>query len=183
MRGMKSRDLTAIVDFIYLGESNVFQDQLDSFLALAEELQLKGLDGSSEEKAPEYPRESFIQMENKADLNQKQNIPERKIPNVKFDYEANTFGGTVMTYQQKLKLNSIVEPDTMAKIESMIEKQAGGYHCNNCGYITKQLSNMREHVEKHIEGVEYPCNLCNRIMRSSASLRDHKRRYCKYQPK
>ena len=73
MRGMKSRDLTAIVDFVYLGESNVFQDQLDSFLALAEELQLQGLDGSSEEKAPEYPRESFIQMENKADLNQKQN--------------------------------------------------------------------------------------------------------------
>ena len=31
---------------------------------------------------------------------------------VKMDYEANRFEGTVMTYQQKLKLNSIVEPDT-----------------------------------------------------------------------
>ena len=134
MRGIKSSSLKAIVDFIYLGEANVFQAELGSFLALAEELQLKGLDGSSEEKTPEkYTKESFRHAERRADLNQKQNISERKISNVKFDYEANTSGGTVMTYRQKTKLNSIVEPDTMAKIESMIEKQADGYFCNNCG--------------------------------------------------
>ena len=43
MRGMKSEDLVAIVDFLYCGEANVFQENLDSFLAIAEELQLKGL--------------------------------------------------------------------------------------------------------------------------------------------
>ena len=181
MRGMKSSNLKAIVDFIYLGEANVFQEELESFLALAEELQLKGLDGSSEEKAPEeYPKESFSHAERRADLNLKQNVPERKISNVKFDYEANPFEGRVMTYQQKPKLNSIVQPDTMVKIESMIEKQANGYCCNNCGYTTKKLDHMREHVEKHIEGLEYPCNLCNKIMRSSHSFRDHKRKNCKY---
>ena len=42
MRGMKSEDLSAIVDFLYRGEANVFQENLDSFLAIAEELQLKG---------------------------------------------------------------------------------------------------------------------------------------------
>ena len=48
MRGMKSHDLLAIVDFLYCGEANVFQENLDSFLAAAEELQLKGLMGKSE---------------------------------------------------------------------------------------------------------------------------------------
>merc|ERR1719222_341329 len=38
MRGMKSEDLVAIVDFLYSGEANVFQENLDSFLAIAEEL-------------------------------------------------------------------------------------------------------------------------------------------------
>ena len=33
----------AVIDFLYLGEANVFQEELDSFLALAEELQLKVL--------------------------------------------------------------------------------------------------------------------------------------------
>ena len=103
MRGMRSSNLKAIVDFIYLGQTNVFQEDLESFLSLAEELQLKGLDGNSKEKAPEeYPKESFSHAERRADLNQKQNISERKISNVKFDYEANTSGGTVMTYRQKI---------------------------------------------------------------------------------
>ena len=45
MRGMKSVDMLAIIDFLYCGEANVFQENLDSFLAIAEELQLKGLMG------------------------------------------------------------------------------------------------------------------------------------------
>ena len=49
MRGMKSDDLVAIVDFLYYGEANVFQESLDSFLTIAEELQLKGLTGQTDE--------------------------------------------------------------------------------------------------------------------------------------
>ena len=33
----------SILDFLYFGEANVFQEDLDSFLAIAEEMQLKGL--------------------------------------------------------------------------------------------------------------------------------------------
>ena len=43
MRGLKSEDLSAMIDFLYSGEANVLQESLDSFLALADELQLKGL--------------------------------------------------------------------------------------------------------------------------------------------
>ena len=50
MRGVKSDDLLAIVDFLYCGEANVYQDNLDSFLAIAEELQLKGLMGKGDGK-------------------------------------------------------------------------------------------------------------------------------------
>ena len=45
MRGIKSEDMSAILDFLYYGEANVFQENLDPFLALAEELKLKGLMG------------------------------------------------------------------------------------------------------------------------------------------
>ena len=47
MRGLQSNDLVAILDFLYHGEANILQESLDSFLALAEELQLKGLAGGS----------------------------------------------------------------------------------------------------------------------------------------
>ena len=42
-RGFNSQDLAAILDFLYFGEANVFQENLDSFLAIAEELKLEGL--------------------------------------------------------------------------------------------------------------------------------------------
>ena len=45
MRGMKSENLFAIIDFLYYGMANVFQENLDSFLSIAEELELKGLMG------------------------------------------------------------------------------------------------------------------------------------------
>ena len=48
MRGVKSENLLAVVDFLYRGEANVYQENLDSFLAIAEELQLKGLMGQTE---------------------------------------------------------------------------------------------------------------------------------------
>ena len=48
MRGTKFEDLTAIVDFLYFGEANVLQENLDDFLALAAEMQLKGLSGNKE---------------------------------------------------------------------------------------------------------------------------------------
>ena len=49
MRGIKSAELVAIVDFLYYGETNIYQDNLDSFLNIAEELSLRGLAGGTEE--------------------------------------------------------------------------------------------------------------------------------------
>ena len=55
MKGVKSENLVAMVDFFYHGEANVFQENLDSFLVLAEEFQLKGMRGNQTKK--ETPEE------------------------------------------------------------------------------------------------------------------------------
>ena len=57
IRGLKSNDLTAIVDFLYFGEANVYQENLDSFHAIAEELQLKGLEGSKDQQESNEPEQ------------------------------------------------------------------------------------------------------------------------------
>ena len=53
MRGVSPENLMAMVDFFYHGETNVYQENLDSFLVLAEELQLKGLRGNQTESKAE----------------------------------------------------------------------------------------------------------------------------------
>ena len=55
MRGVQAKDLEALVDFIYLGEANILQENLGSFLAIAEELKLKGLSGLNAEQSFQEP--------------------------------------------------------------------------------------------------------------------------------
>ena len=50
MRGVKSTDLLAIASFIYCGEVNIEEEDLDSFLDLAEELHIRGLSGQRRTK-------------------------------------------------------------------------------------------------------------------------------------
>ena len=47
LKGFQSKDFVSILDFLYSGEANVYQEDLDSFLAIAEEIQLKGLTGQT----------------------------------------------------------------------------------------------------------------------------------------
>ena len=60
MRGMKSNDLLAILDFLYCGVAKVYQEDLDSFLVVAEELQLKGLLGKSNQKDEMHTKNSDV---------------------------------------------------------------------------------------------------------------------------
>jgi len=64
LRGVQAADMQAVLDFMYHGEVSVAQEELNSFLAVAEELKVKGLtqkqgQGSTENnhgsKASEYP--------------------------------------------------------------------------------------------------------------------------------
>ena len=46
LKGFQSQDFVSILDFLYFGEAKVYQEDLDSFLAIAGEIQLKGLAGA-----------------------------------------------------------------------------------------------------------------------------------------
>ena len=54
MRGIKAKDLEAMVDFIYNGEVNIFEDDLNDFLILAQEMELKGLETSHSEESKQF---------------------------------------------------------------------------------------------------------------------------------
>ena len=186
MRGMKATDLVAIVDFIYHGEASIFQEQLESFLALAEELELKGLSGNSEEVVSEFahyppPKQENVLSQNKqrTHFSRENNGSRGLASRTEYPGAMIPIQGEVFPMQQNSRQSVYIEPDTMAKINSMIEKRTDGYSCTNCGYTSKHLGHMKEHVENHIEGLEYPCNSCDRVLRSSHSWRDHKKRFCK----
>lgn len=56
LRGVSSQDLTSILEFMYQGEVSISQDRLASFLAVAEDLQVKGLTNSDSKASTPPPR-------------------------------------------------------------------------------------------------------------------------------
>ena len=113
MRGLKSAHLAAVLDFLYCGEANVFQDDLDSFLALAEEFQLKGLTGSTrhEEEPVEDRAKSKIVLQNKENVERKTlSISVFDAPENKYSWGHLVVSITFLpTAQTKLILNSVLK--------------------------------------------------------------------------
>ena len=65
LRGIEAKDLASVLDFIYHGQVNVYQEDLQSFLTLAQELQLKGLQEAGGEKETERKGEMKLEKKRK----------------------------------------------------------------------------------------------------------------------
>ena len=183
MRGLKAKDLVAVVDFIYHGETNIYQEDLDGFLALAEELQLKGLDKEDKEVLKTITEEPFHRLSNSKAKKREMSSPE-VIPNQRLQYRKQKTDQALEISVEKYPLKNFVEKkiivhnteDLKTKLDSMIENNIGGakaWKCTECGREIQVRRDMRRHVETHVEGLSYPCNLCDAVKRSSNSLNSH----------
>ena len=181
MRGLKSENLLAIVDFLYLGEANIFQEDLDSFLALAEELSLKGLTGTGDlDKVKEPPIETKPNFKNVPEQTEKAKQPQRALND---EYQLYENSDTAIAVQSHAI--STVMQDLDEQIKSMMTKtnvklpNGQGYvvSCNICGKEAPS-KNMPSHIEaNHITGVSHACDICGKVSRSRQTLRMHKHRY------
>ena len=187
MRGLKAKDLVALVDFIYHGETNIFQDDLDAFLALAEDLQLKGLTGSLSN-----PDLDIENLSTKHQINRKTDKYVQKQDNKQFQqFHPSLYGSPIdenktRTPVVSAEVGNIVVPfdDSMVnhdiKLEAMMERNTDGdnmWKCTLCGKKTNKRSDMVRHIETHMDGLSYPCNQCGKISRSKMSLQSHMSRY------
>ena len=183
MRGVKSEDLLAIIDFLYFGEANVTQENLDSFLAIAEELQLKGLMGNVSGVEAEMSTEfSLNQKKNKIKSSVSQfssvshNNSNEDIVNVNQDNRTVVLTSYISGNIQELdeKCNSMME--------KTLKKNAHGqplYKCVPCGKEAKS-GDLKKHIEaNHIEGTSIPCDFCEKTFRSRDSFGKHLRHFHK----
>ena len=163
MRGLKSEDLLAIVDFLYFGETNVLQENLDSFLALAEELRLNGLTGSGNSIGESEEPKKEGDTTNKQNPAKKEKSQEQWKTSNLGHQKSTTPNTTVAVTNNQISTNL---QDLDQQIETMMtttdvrSADGKGYvaTCNICG---KQAPyrNMPSHIEaNHITGVSHACD-------------------------
>ena len=183
MRGMKSVDLVAMVDFLYSGEANVYQENLDSFLAIAEELQLKGLQGSTdqnelnEKELPPKPYQKYGANQNVSDTStvtkeSKSTILKGQRDKVRKE-ENNALA--IPVSGDLLQLDETVK-SMMESSQNMFQdgnRRRQGKQCKVCGKEGRATDIMRHIEANHLEGVSIPCDHCDKICRSRNALHLH----------
>ena len=180
MRGIKFEDLLAIIDFLYCGETNVFQENLDSFLSIAEELQLKGLMGRTgrgeETVQPGVKLESDIAKPRVRIDAENQKSEEERDPMI--EAEPNNIIALPTYFTGNLE-------ELEEKVKSLMEKSRNFYangkqkadKCKVCGKEGLG-SAIKGHIEaNHLEGVVLPCNHCEKVFRSRNRLSWHVRKH------
>lgn len=188
MKGFKAKQLNSIIDFIYQGVADIYQEDLEDFLAIAEELQLKGLTGGTEEKKDEDIRKYSKPNQVIQPLRSKDMINQDKVLNtVHDDYDLSSVDKfyenkitTVMARTKSEAKVSFTGEDLKSTLWSMIVKDGTSLTCTVCGKtLDKSVDkgakdHMERHVESlHVDGVTYECGKCKKTFRSKTALHKH----------
>ena len=164
LSGIDSTNLQFIIDYVYEGEVQLFQEHLDSFLDSAQRLQIAGLLSNQKEES-EYEESRF---ENDDSRNENAQFFEQE------EKQENSFETSGINSQNPSMRNKTVvtvsghdQLEVNRKINEILIKEGDYLRCTGCGKtsMTRDDRNMRRHVELHIEGLSYECQFCNNTFR------------------
>ena len=176
--GVNSINLRFILDYIYYGEVNIFQEQLDSFLESAQKLEIEGLIGNNEDCQENVNNEQSLSPE----LDEEPKIFQATQPSEKkslariSDYTASPITRRQPRDNAVINVGSMTPEEIETKMRELYEKTDEGWRCLACDHTNtcSRSSNIRQHVETHLEGLCYTCNLCDKEFRLRDSLKHHK---------
>lgn len=172
--GVSSAELHSVLDYIYQGEVQVLQENLDRFLAVAERFQLAGLihlPNKLEENIQDNEEERFVDQSPQTPY-----LPVEERTLTRSNSRPRSVKSEVSPLVNIDPIQSPVNIDEVeAKLrENIVKDEDGTFSCKLCGKSGVKLSrNMKNHVETHLEGLSFPCQLCGKTFRSSPSFKNH----------
>ena len=180
LNGVNSLDLGFILDFMYHGEVNIYQEQLESFLTSAKKLEVEGLlSGAGDTHDNLNEGNNFFQELKYENCNFYEQDEENSL--VRIDDEVNKISrpySRTLKEVAKIDVGSLTSEEIESKIRELYEKTGESSNCLVCDYTKKESGSgsIRKHVEIHIDGLVYTCNLCSKEFRSRNILKMHKSR-------
>ena len=190
LKGFKAKAMLSLIDFIYHGLADVYQDDLDEFLLKAEELQLRGLT-KEDDKEEDDKLKLISKAQGNTSLNKYNNTTTEKIEIGTKLHKAQNFPNkttTVMTTSSspaQMSFSGGSAEDLKATLWSMISLNGSIFTCTVCGKTKDKFTDKRAtlqmewHVESmHMEGISHDCTRCDQTFRSTNTL--HKHTYLKH---
>ena len=171
LNGVKSTDLKNILDYVYRGEVQIFEDQIDSLSKAASNLKVAGL-----------TNEIFNTSQDNMDkpVKQKSSMREEDIgKNIAESLYDELLIGDPKTTKQEIFQDNFQDTKVMVTNQNDIDSTVQSLmindktQCKVCGKVMGTKYQLSKHVQTHIEGLSYCCQLCNKTFRTSEALRVH----------
>lgn len=184
--GVSSQNIGFILDYIYHGEVNIYQDHLDSFLETAQKLEISGLIGGIEESYETKDEDlSFRKNPNVPKMNNMLKEEEVFISEDTCSSLIATTGSDVVKQRRQysrapandgtlIYVGNMTPEQIKLKTKELYQKIDGVWTCLHCGKTSGHMGNIIYHVETHMDGLCYPCNICRKELSSKNMLNYHK---------
>ena len=171
LEGVSSQDISNVMDYIYNGELQIFQEDLDRFLSLAQRLKLEGLLSNTNNDPNEFNHKETtnINDEDGETLAMEKSKIENQAENI--------------THERVLTKVSMSNVENISEVNEQIEQNViknldGTYSCRICGRnFLRHIRNIRNHIETHLDGLNFNCPMCEKTFRSRHALAMHKHRH------
>ena len=156
---VSSTDLSSILDYIYLGEAQIFQEGIDNFLTNAQKLKLEGL-LQTEEGTGESPE---VHHEDNTFKTENPILPSTEINTT--NRRSKTSNQPQLRTIQKVSLNGNMDfKELEQKIQEMTETDGDKCICRHCGKVAtgrNRKQDLANHIETHIDALSFSCQLCD----------------------
>ena len=198
LSGVKYQELESLVNFMYLGQVEVCQNDLEIFMTSAERFQVKGLCkkkgnilvdedtalkpslfSQSENEEQNVVNESFSNPPYTAMTREIRPalLSQSEVQNVA-DESFNNLPYPVM--KQELSFGDLSQMEASGYGDdlddsSSLSKRNNGFTCEQCGYKAKLKHHMQAHIKAKHEGIKFPCNMCEYKASFAHNLNGHKR--------
>ena len=158
LKGIQYSELVPIVRFIYLGTTQIDQDNLGKFIRAAEDLQIEGL-----QRIMNTKEDDIISKNQNANS---YDFPKQELViNEESYYEDDEQKVDTSIYQEKYQVD----------LQNIYNSKGndGLYSCGMCEYKTKKSSGLKTHIQSKHLGVRVNCGRCTAEFYDKSTLQRH----------
>ena len=182
LRGLNSREMEYLLQFCYLGEVKISNDDVDKFLDLMKEFEISNSDNIDNENQSQGEE---VKWQNKDDMAEtikeetekyevfKEDIKDKVLQELT---ESEAIGTENMDDTKAVTVNKAKKPYTMKKRKVLEDRSL---QCDICGYIAQRFCHLQSHRKSVHMGlknyVPTPCDVCGKVLGSKLALLAHKR--------
>ena len=160
LSGIKFQDIQTLIKFMYLGETEIGQDDLDSFMNAAQRFQVKGLSNE---------RESKTDQTDQLDYKKSKKQTSSSGPEIKQE-ASNPHEIALLDDSAYIR----TEYDLPVSDQSQ-NKSKPGFECGQCNYRANYRHHLKGHIKAKHENEKFPCDACEYRASYKHDLTRHKK--------